>query len=222
MLSFRGTLAFAAPELKFGRIWNERVDIWAAGLCMYFMMQGILPFNIEDRKVAAQILKGNLPQVPFTGMSDVFINLIQQCLTVNSKDRPHAMLLLRHRFFGLRRISGHTQECAESFLPPERRRVRAYTDSVLHGINVRDQMSLRRDWMERRDGSNVMQRLANSHFLRTQELFSKSAEIQTSTKDNDEAKDNETFEPRSLKSLGRRHFFSRASSSLSEALFDET
>merc|ERR1712048_98910 len=36
MLTDRGTQTFAAPELLLGMNWNERVDIWACGLVIFF------------------------------------------------------------------------------------------------------------------------------------------------------------------------------------------
>ena len=44
----RGTLAFAAPErLKEGVIYNEKIDMWAAGICLYMLIAGTYPFE-ED------------------------------------------------------------------------------------------------------------------------------------------------------------------------------
>ena len=41
-----------APELRFGGLWNERIDIWAAGLSLYFMLKAVVPFSIEQKKVS--------------------------------------------------------------------------------------------------------------------------------------------------------------------------
>lgn len=34
MLTDRGTHLYSAPELRCGRLWNERVDIWGCGVCL--------------------------------------------------------------------------------------------------------------------------------------------------------------------------------------------
>ncbi|CAE7813139.1 snfA [Symbiodinium microadriaticum] len=93
LLTDRGTQLFNAPELRFGRLWNERVDIWACGLCLYFMLAKHVPFNIGDQKVANTLLAGKLPQVDWSIMSPLAGNLIRQCLLVDPCDRPTAMEL---------------------------------------------------------------------------------------------------------------------------------
>merc|ERR1719491_131312 len=45
MLSFRGTRLYSAPELLLGKVWNERVDIWACGLCLHYAVLAELPFD---------------------------------------------------------------------------------------------------------------------------------------------------------------------------------
>jgi len=97
MLTERGSHHFSAPELRFGRIWNERIDIWSSGLCLHFMLCGELAFNIMDSKTANFILKnGRIPWISWNGVPDLLQNLVLQCLTVNSSDRPPAMELLLH------------------------------------------------------------------------------------------------------------------------------
>lgn len=96
MLTDRGTHLYSAPELRFGRLWNERVDVWACGLCLFFMLRSELPFNVVSSSVAKTLLSGRLPEVRWEGIGDFTRNLIQQCLTVNMQDRPPAMELLVH------------------------------------------------------------------------------------------------------------------------------
>mmetsp|Transcript_23039 Transcript_23039/g.41606 ORF Transcript_23039/g.41606 Transcript_23039/m.41606 type:complete len:543 (+) Transcript_23039:104-1732(+) len=115
MLTERGSHHFSAPELRFGRIWNERIDIWSSGLCLYFMMCGELPFNIMDSQSANFILKtGLIPPCSWTGVPDLLKNLVIQCLTVNSSDRPPAMELLLHPALHQkhRRPSGPIERCS--------------------------------------------------------------------------------------------------------------
>eukprot|EP00747_Dinoflagellata_sp_TGD_P169829 gnl/TRDRNA2_/TRDRNA2_199826_c0_seq1.p1 gnl/TRDRNA2_/TRDRNA2_199826_c0~~gnl/TRDRNA2_/TRDRNA2_199826_c0_seq1.p1 ORF type:complete len:570 (+),score=75.89 gnl/TRDRNA2_/TRDRNA2_199826_c0_seq1:35-1711(+) len=99
MLTDRGTHIYSAPELKFGRMWNERIDIWACGLCFYFMLCGVLPFNIEHREAASVLSAGKLPNINWEGIGEIMQNLILQCLDVNMHDRPPAMQLLMHKVF---------------------------------------------------------------------------------------------------------------------------
>lgn len=96
MLTDRGTHLYCAPELRFGRLWNERIDIWSCGLCFFFMLRADLPFDVGSRGVAKSLLLGKLPDVKWDNISDLTRNLIAQCLTVNMRDRPPAMELLAH------------------------------------------------------------------------------------------------------------------------------
>jgi len=96
MLSDRGTHEYTAPELKFGRLWNERVDIWACGMSLYFMLHAIVPFSIDKRSVAKKLLGGELPSIAWRDISDLMKNLVQQCLAVDMRDRPPAMELCLH------------------------------------------------------------------------------------------------------------------------------
>lgn len=99
MLTDRGTHLYSAPELRFGRVWNERVDIWACGLCIYFMLRARLPFDILHRHAARVIRSGWLPVVAWGTITDLMKNVIQQCLTIDFCDRPPAMELLLHPLF---------------------------------------------------------------------------------------------------------------------------
>lgn len=97
MLSARcGTRIWAAPELIFGRQWNERVDIWSCGLCLYFMLRGTLPFDIDACNVKRCLQSGRLPEIEWGRLSTLSQNIVQQCLRVDFRDRPPAMELQQH------------------------------------------------------------------------------------------------------------------------------
>lgn len=99
MLTDRGTHLYSAPEMRLGRLWNERVDIWGCGLCTYFMLQAALPFDISTGECVQHFEQGMLPPVEWAGISSLMQNLIQQCLAVKVSDRPPAMELLLHPVF---------------------------------------------------------------------------------------------------------------------------
>jgi serine/threonine protein kinase len=101
MLSVRGTQLFNAPELMFALVWNERVDLWACGLSLYFTMLGKLPFNCGNQRTKAELLAGRLPLESncWAQISPLLANLISQCLAIDFRDRPPAMELLQHDFF---------------------------------------------------------------------------------------------------------------------------
>lgn len=96
MLTDRGTSTYSAPELRFGLLWNERVDIWAFGLSVYFMLRKKLPFDNQEQAVAETLSHGKLPEIDWEGLSDSMRNFILHCLIVDMHDRPPAMALLLH------------------------------------------------------------------------------------------------------------------------------
>eukprot|EP00929_Paragymnodinium_shiwhaense_P056827 TRINITY_DN28453_c0_g1_i1.p1 TRINITY_DN28453_c0_g1~~TRINITY_DN28453_c0_g1_i1.p1 ORF type:complete len:461 (-),score=50.07 TRINITY_DN28453_c0_g1_i1:183-1481(-) len=94
MLTDRGTQAYRAPELLLGIDWDERVDIWACGLTLYYMVRGDLPFDSLSRKVRESFKKGKLPAISWNGVPHRLKNLVEECLTINAGERPSAMVLL--------------------------------------------------------------------------------------------------------------------------------
>jgi len=97
MLSERGTQLYSAPELRFGLQWNERVDVWASGLCAFVMLRAELPFDGGSRAAMRLLRKGRLPQISWGGAAGSGTrSWVLQCLTVEMRDRPTAMELLWH------------------------------------------------------------------------------------------------------------------------------
>lgn len=47
MWTYTGTVAFSAPEIFAGGIYNEMVDLWSAGVILFVMLSGELPFNSD-------------------------------------------------------------------------------------------------------------------------------------------------------------------------------
>jgi serine/threonine protein kinase len=99
MLSARGTQLYAAPELRIELEWNERMDVWACGLCIFFMVRSQQPFNSVSRQNARLLQQGRLPPVDWGAMSKPLVNLVRQCLVVQMRDRPSPMELVEHCIF---------------------------------------------------------------------------------------------------------------------------
>jgi len=99
MLSARGTQLYAAPELRFGLQWNERVDVWACGLCIFGMLRARHPFPSATHQHICALQQGRLPSVDWGDISKPMCNLVKQCLTVDMRDRPVPMELLEHCVF---------------------------------------------------------------------------------------------------------------------------
>jgi serine/threonine protein kinase len=99
MLTNRGTASYSAPEIHAGHLWNERVDLWSAGLSIYFMRSGRLPFDLEKAGVRNALTRGEAPSMDLSVLGDLMSSLVQQCLEPNPRDRPPAVELLAHTVF---------------------------------------------------------------------------------------------------------------------------
>lgn len=54
-----GTIFYTAPEILTGGGYNERVDLWSLGVCLFRILSGLFPF-IEESILGTteHILKG--------------------------------------------------------------------------------------------------------------------------------------------------------------------
>lgn len=118
MLTNRGTSAFNAPELRWSYLWNERVDIWACGMCLFFMFRASLPFA-QEAMTQATVRARQLPFIDWGDMTAEATNLSLQCLTVDANDRPPAVQLLQHP--ACQRHISEQHECGNvgAPLPPQ-------------------------------------------------------------------------------------------------------
>jgi serine/threonine protein kinase len=115
MLSERGTKSYAAPELLLGGVWNERVDVWACGMILYFMLNARVPFDVLERCVKESFLEGRLPRhVDWANFSPPVFDLELQCLKVDMQDRPAPMNILQHPVF-LREDGEHKRNWINRF-----------------------------------------------------------------------------------------------------------
>lgn len=103
LLSARGTHHYSAPELLARRSWNERVDVWACGLCLFFLLYAALPFDCTEEDVLDAFREGRLPPIAWhedpSHEAQLLQNLSLQCLAVEMRDRPPALELLQHSLF---------------------------------------------------------------------------------------------------------------------------
>jgi p21-activated kinase 1 len=94
-----------APELARQGTYDNKVDIWALGIMLYWCFYGVPPYYDEedDDKTIELILKNGTPPIPNTqratmmNVNNTYLaNFLDQCLMVNPDDRPSATELLNH------------------------------------------------------------------------------------------------------------------------------
>ncbi|KAJ4955080.1 hypothetical protein NE237_011863 [Protea cynaroides] len=94
-----GTPYYVAPEVLSGRDYNEKVDIWSAGVIMYIMLSGIPPFHGETAaEIFEAVLRGNLrfPTRIFYSVSPVAKDLLRKMLSKDVSKRFSAEQVLGH------------------------------------------------------------------------------------------------------------------------------
>ncbi|CAK0873630.1 unnamed protein product, partial [Prorocentrum cordatum] len=141
MLTDRGTASYSAPEIHAGHMWNERVDVWSAGLSMHFMRSGRLPFDLGSPRVRDALRRAQAPAVDLSPLGELMGSLVQQCLEASPQDRPPAVELLAHPLFrGGSRGAPEASGGAGLFSWPAGRLAagspRAYTDDLLPGCGL--------------------------------------------------------------------------------------
>ncbi|KAJ0036002.1 hypothetical protein Pint_24594 [Pistacia integerrima] len=78
-----GTPYYVAPEVVAGRDYNEKVDIWSAGVVLYIMLAGFPPFYGDTvTETFEAVLRGNLrfPTQVFQSVSPMAKDLLRKML----------------------------------------------------------------------------------------------------------------------------------------------
>ncbi|CAH2055111.1 unnamed protein product [Thlaspi arvense] len=94
-----GTPYYVAPEVVMGRRYDEKVDIWSAGVVIYTMLAGEPPFNGETaEQIFETILRGNLrfPPKKFESVSAEAKDLLRKMICRDVSRRFSAEDALRH------------------------------------------------------------------------------------------------------------------------------
>ncbi|KAJ8452449.1 hypothetical protein Cgig2_000038 [Carnegiea gigantea] len=94
-----GTPYYVAPEVLAGREYNEKVDVWSAGVILYIMLGGVPPFCGETvEETFHAVLRANLrfPARIFRSVSPQAKDLIRKMLCKDVSRRFSADQVLRH------------------------------------------------------------------------------------------------------------------------------
>jgi len=96
-----GTPFYVAPEILLGTGYGPEVDMWSAGVMLYILLSGRLPFHAkEDHELFSKILSGSFqfksPQ--FDTVSDIAKNVIANLIVLAPKKRLTAIQCMEHPF----------------------------------------------------------------------------------------------------------------------------
>lgn len=95
-----GSPNYAAPELLSSKVEyrGEPVDVWAAGICLYAMLAGELPFDADDVASLFQAIKaGSYQSLDF--ISADAADLMKKMLSMNPTERITLQDIVQHAWF---------------------------------------------------------------------------------------------------------------------------
>jgi len=96
-----GTLSYAAPELLKPRghvqCRPEASDVWSAGVVLYALCTGRLPFHGEDDTALIAQIRSGYWSAP-RNLSDSLRDLLRKMLSIDPTNRPTFSDLLRHKW----------------------------------------------------------------------------------------------------------------------------
>ena len=90
-----GSPAYAAPEMIQGKSYNKSADIWSAGIILYAMTAGKLPFDDPDVQVLLQKVVYTNQIYPLI-MSRSLIDLLERVLTKDPMNRLTITQIANH------------------------------------------------------------------------------------------------------------------------------
>lgn len=95
-----GTPYYIAPEV-IKKKYNNKCDIWSAGVIMYTLLCGYPPFNGKnDNEIMNNIISGDFDLVagPWESISNEAKELVRNLLSYNPNERPTAIEALSHHW----------------------------------------------------------------------------------------------------------------------------
>ena len=101
MTKINGTPYYIAPEVL-NEVYDEKCDIWSAGIIMYILLCGYPPFNGDsDKEIMEAVKLGefDFPEEEWSVISDEAKDLINKMLTYEPEKRLNAHQVLTHPWF---------------------------------------------------------------------------------------------------------------------------
>lgn len=101
MTDIVGSVQYMAPELIEGN-YDHKVDIWAAGVMLYAMLEGRPPFDgRNDEEIAEKIRleEPDFSNIRWKNISSDAANMVKLMLSKNPRDRPNVEELKNHKCY---------------------------------------------------------------------------------------------------------------------------
>lgn len=108
MSTICGTPTYVAPEVITGQIYGKAVDMWSAGVILYILLSGSVPFDDESEiKLFKKIARGDydLSYEEWQAISEEAKDLIRGLMCVDPKKRLTADEALAHPWWSLEELS---------------------------------------------------------------------------------------------------------------------
>jgi hypothetical protein len=97
-----GTPAYVAPEIITRRVYTPAVDLWSAGVILYILLSGVVPFEDQDEKrLFAKISRGaySLNGPEWVAVSSEAKRLVAGLMCLDPARRLTAAAALEHNWF---------------------------------------------------------------------------------------------------------------------------
>lgn len=94
-----GTPVYMAPEMLQNRPYDESVDIWAAGILLYIILSGTLPFYADNPDDFLELVLNSsfsFPDSEWANVSEAAKDLIRKILVPDPKRRLSSSQILAH------------------------------------------------------------------------------------------------------------------------------
>ena len=117
-LETQGTLDYMAPEVFAGN-YNEKCDVWGAGVILFSVLTGVLPFGGEDDEEIERNIKTakvSFDHPAFASISKQCKSFISKLLEKNPKSRPSAVEALHHDWIQTHASSHTSRDCIKKSL----------------------------------------------------------------------------------------------------------
>lgn len=77
--------------------YDLRCDVWSLGVCIYTLLEGDLPYSMEE--MSKLVVEGiELPMLKYKVGAALALDFIRECLQIDFRIRPAARRLLQHQW----------------------------------------------------------------------------------------------------------------------------